>query len=94
MDIESWRAACLNDRHISEKIVVLCEDIGILPLRNPCGDGNHTDEPLRDEDVKVAEVVSHFVGDLFVDFHTMSPLEQWQVVARALRVHGLKISNR
>jgi hypothetical protein len=65
----------------------------IEPLDNLRGD-HHTDEPMRREDEEIGDKLSWYMGDLFIDSHRHSPREQWQRVARALRIHGLRIVNR
>jgi hypothetical protein len=73
--------------------------IGLHPKEDPCGeDGHHTEEPFTSEDEKVAEL-AYYLGTIFDYGHECpdcpcmktSSIELWKRIARALRVHGLKI---
>ena len=50
------------------------------------------DIPLSDEDREVGHALAYAIGDTFLG--PMTPLHQWSVIAKALRVHGLQITNR
>lgn len=80
----------------------------LRPIENPAGNDHHTDTAFTREDEEVAEL-AFWLGGLFVDvqgndphaplkesfwYKDMTSLDTWKRVARALRVHGLKIANR
>lgn len=65
----------------------------IKPLRWPGGQMHHTDAQKTQADREIGNKLAFYMGDLFIDSHTDAPVEQWQRVARALRIHGLKIVN-
>lgn len=64
---------------------------GFNPLDRPLGDSHHTDVPMIEADKAIGQKLSWYLGDLFLNSRTDSPREQWQRVARALRLHGLTI---
>jgi hypothetical protein len=82
---------------------------GLSPIENPVGDTwHHTDARFTEEDEEMAEL-AYWLGGLFIDkqdvdgstplkdtyWHKeMTSLDVWKRVARALRVHGLKIVNQ
>jgi hypothetical protein len=75
------------------------ERLGLHPFRYPMGDVHHTDVPFSDSDEEYGEV-AWYLGGLFIDkeftspcyFHyEMTSKDVWTRVARALRIHGLKI---
>lgn len=77
----------------------------LTPLKNPLGDGHHTDEPFTAEDTYVGDRLAYFMGTLENHFDNADKLWQWwyrertsvsewMAVARALRIHGLRIVNR
>lgn len=80
--------------------------IGLNPKPWPNGDEHHTDFPFTEDDERISQL-AHFLGGLFVDKmppmddeaahkyfdREMTSLDQWRRVARALRIHGLKIVN-
>ena len=51
---------------------------------------HHDDIETLPEDHNLGSEISETIGDLFIG-PTMAPVEQWAIVAKALRVHGLKI---
>lgn len=80
-----------------------CEPLGLHPLHDPLGDDHHTDTPFLEEDKRVGEALAYFLGTLFADvegehsrywYHQRTSIDEWSRVARALRVHGLRITNR
>jgi hypothetical protein len=81
---------------------VECPSIPELrPKESPLGDGHHTDEPFSAEDDKLGNFLAWHLGCLFSDencpnsgwfYHTMTSVEEWRRVSRALRIHGLKIA--
>ena len=50
--------------------------------------------PDSDDDFRVGDVISYVVGDTFLNFHDVSPRDQWIRIAKILRVHGLAIRPR
>lgn len=46
------------------------------------------DDPV---DAKNGDRLSEQIGDTFINYNTDPPLEQWTGIAKALRVHGLKV---
>lgn|GEM_PF-4944501 len=79
----------------------------LRPIEDPMGDDHHTDAPFTREDEEIAEL-AYWLGGLFVDkqnyrpsdligatyyYQEMTSLDVWRRVARALRLHGLKIVN-
>jgi hypothetical protein len=77
----------------------------LFPLEKPMGDGHHTDAKFTREDEEIGEL-AYWLGHLFADkdnyfpgtkttwYLETSSSDIWMRVARALRVHGLKITNR
>jgi len=94
MNYQKWKKQCREDRYVSNRAISDCEDVGIYPAPHPLGDSHHSDEPLSLEDKQIGDAIAYFMGDLFIDSKTMSPVEMWSRVARALRIHELKISQR
>ena len=43
------------------------------------------------EDRKLGDGLSYIIGDTFIDYWKMSPLEQWTRIARELRTNGFHI---
>ena len=81
---------------------------GLRPLDGPWEGMHHTDVNFTKEDREVG-CLAYWLGDLFLDkenddpdtklketywYKEMNPLDTWTRVARALRLHGLKIVNR
>lgn len=77
----------------------------LRPIEEPMGDDHHTDAAFTSEDEEVAEL-AFWLGGIFVDveehdpekplkesywYRVMTSHDQWKRIARALRVHGLKI---
>jgi hypothetical protein len=62
---------------------------GVLP-----GDTHHSDEKLTDEDRAMGDAIAWFLGTTWIDCNVMAPVEEWSRIARALRMHGLKITDR
>ena len=80
---------------------------GLRPIEAPMGHVHHTDAEFTSEDHEFAEL-AYWLGGLFIDkesygaetplkdtywYNEMTSLDVWARVARALRVHGLKIVN-
>ena len=56
------------------------------------GRGMHfTDTANSRQDRLSGHEMAGEIGDLYIDFKTQSPVEQWTAVMKALRVHGFKI---
>ena len=81
---------------------------GLSPIDDPLGDNHHTDAPFTQDDMEIGEL-AYWLGGIFVDKEGMDPdrpyrdsyfykemtsVDVWARVARALRIHGLKIVNR
>lgn len=79
----------------------------LRPIDSPMGDDHHTDAPFTREDEEVAEL-AYWLGGLFIDVQNQNPdspyresyfykemtsVDIWKRVARALRIHDLKIVN-
>lgn len=56
------------------------------------GDGHHTDLPCTEDDLKLGHGLAFLLDDLFIT-PGMTPMDQWQAVARALRLHGLTVAD-
>lgn len=77
------------------------------PLLRPLNDGHHTDVRPSAEDSRLGVILAFAMGDFFADVmewsegpearamqyfnREMTPIDQWTRVARALRIHGLRI---
>lgn len=76
-----------------------CEALGLHPKSDPMGDDHHTDAPMLERDKAIGDALAYFLGGLFVDtderyfYHEMTSIDVWSRVARALRIHGLAISD-
>lgn len=78
--------------------------LGLHPADDPMGDDHHTDAPFVPQDDDSAEL-AYWLGGLFIDkecnpdkphretyfYNEMTSFDVWKRVARALRIHGLKI---
>jgi hypothetical protein len=65
------------------------------PLHDPLGDNHHTDMPFLPEDIALADDLAWFMGTIgWLPRSEESSVEQWRRVVRALRHHGLKLTNR
>jgi hypothetical protein len=65
------------------------------PLERPEQWANgHTDEAFIEDDARVGDALAWAMGELDPMDRVRTPREQWRNVARALRVHGLRIANR
>ena len=80
------------DKQDKRRALNKCDGLGMHPKVAPMGDNHHTDAPFVANDIAVGDALSYIMGDLFIDSNT-SPMEQWTIVARALRIHGLQISD-
>lgn len=77
-----------------------CAVFGLHPKHDPLGDCHHVEVPFTEEDSATGDALAWFLGSLFSDINdaqsgyfytTMTSVDEWSRVARALRVHGLKI---
>jgi hypothetical protein len=79
-----------------------CRRFGFDPIHAPMGDDHHTSAPLSEEDKEIGQAIAFFLGGLFIDvegdpdyfYRKMTSNDAWGRVARALRIHGLKIVSR
>ena len=78
------------------------EALTLHPLDHPMGDGHHTDAPYTDIDRAIGDHLAFYMGTLFSDvdgehsrywYHERTSVDEWSRVARALRIHGLRIVN-
>ena len=91
----------MSKSYISNEAYELCRDYQLFPEQYPCNDGHHTDAEMICEDVDLGNLLGYFLGGLFVDVEDdptyieskMTSTDAWSRVARALRIHGLKIVN-
>ena len=79
-----------------------CHLLGFHPKRYPNGDDHHTAMPFNDEDERIVNAIAYFLGSLFSDiegesprywYHERTSVDEWRRVARALRIHGLRITD-
>jgi hypothetical protein len=86
-----------------------CAALGLHPKLHPMGDDHHTDAKPTAEDQATGDALSYFLGGLFCDkdeeiepdsrygdsyfYKGMTSVDVWTRVVRALRVHGLKITD-
>ena len=73
------------------------------PLHSPLGDVHHCDVDLIPEDVELGELLAWFMGTLSNGrprhpqcycHNSLTSVEEWSRVVRAIRIHGMKLSNR
>jgi hypothetical protein len=43
------------------------------------------------QDQRLGDKLAHTIGDTFINCDCQSPVDQWAQMAKALRLHGLKI---
>jgi len=55
------------------------------------GDSHFNDFALTQEDRDIGEELAEAIGDTFICFEDLTPLQQWIRIAKALRIHGLQI---
>jgi hypothetical protein len=55
------------------------------------GDQHFSDFPTTREDERLGDQISYVIGDTFLNFMETTPKDQWVHIAKALRVHGLRI---
>ena len=94
----SDRETSLNRDHADA-----CAALGLHPICDPLGDGNHTDVPFSPDDARIGAALAYFLGTLFADvdaersdywYRVRTSRDEWSRVARALRIHGLAITDR
>lgn len=75
--------------------------LGLHPIPEPLGNaGHHTEEPFSKEDEETGDALAWFLGTMWDhdrgnhEFSKRTSSEEWQRVARALRIHGLRIADR
>ncbi len=74
-------------------------NLNLHPIVEPLGDDHHSDALLTPEDKELGCALAYIMGDLFIDRGDLfidsgaGPIEQWATVVKALRIHGLKISD-
>ena len=51
-----------------------------------------SEAPTEASDLEVGRELAGAIGDTYIDFRGMSPESQWATVAKALRLHGLRVS--
>ena len=51
------------------------------------------DEETTQTDRDLGEKLSYHIGDTFLH-HRNTPVEQWTIISKALRIHGLMISEQ
>ena len=53
--------------------------------------GTHFSDFYTEEvDEKLGKEIAFIIGDTFID-ESISPRTQWEIICKALRIHGLKI---
>lgn len=57
----------------------------------PCRHTHHSDFHITEEDKMVGDALAYIMGDTFINFQHKSPVWQWSVIAKALRIHGVKL---
>lgn len=60
------------------------------PLHRPLGPMHHREMPFTEEDKQLGDDLAWFMGTLG---WPEAPVEQWRRVVKALRYHGIKITN-
>lgn len=60
------------------------------PLHDPLADDHHTEMPFTEADRMLGQDLSWFMGTLG---WPESSVEQWMRVVRALRCHGIRLTN-
>jgi hypothetical protein len=85
-----------------------CNEFGLHPIPEPIGDDHHTDAPMTVADQEIGDALAYFLGGLFIDkqeincetphkdtyyYNEMTSADVWGRVVRALRIHGLQISD-
>lgn len=74
-----------------------CDALNFHPHNDPLGDGHHTEVEYSLEDWKIGDALAYFMGTLYGDvdekyfYYKRTSVDEWARVARALRIHGLKI---
>lgn len=96
----------MSDCEIEARKAMIKHDLH--PIEDATGSMHHTDYPFIEEDQEIAEL-AFWLGGIFIDkegtnpdtplklsywYKEMSSIDIWRRVARALRMHGLRITNR
>lgn len=75
--------------------------LGLNPKRRPLGEHrHHTDVDISQEDAELGLRLAWFLGTMWCDvtphyfYNKITSIVEWSRVARALRIHGLRISNQ
>lgn len=78
-----------------------CARLGLHPIPNPCGEsGHHTEEEITPEDAAIADALAWFLGTMWDtdagnhEVGKRTSTNEWERVARALRLHGLRIADK
>lgn len=71
------------------------------PIHDPMGkDGHHSEAPFNSQDDLIADKLAFHMGTLFSDvegehsrywYFERTSVDEWRRVAKALRIHGLRI---
>jgi hypothetical protein len=78
-----------------------CAALGLHPKPCPLGDGHHTEVPFSADDEKIGDALAYFLGTMYSDvdddddywYRKRTSVDEWRRVARALRIHGLRIAD-
>jgi hypothetical protein len=78
-----------------------CAALGLHPKPFPLADYHHTDMPFSNDDEKIGDALAYFLGTMYSDvshdmdywYHRRTSIDEWRRVARALRIHGLRIAD-
>ncbi len=97
MAIKRARSAMTAERDALTRCIV----VDIHPAIAPLGEGHHTEVMLSDRDREIGDALGYFLGTLFADIPSddrerffnreLTSVQEWARVARALRIHKLKI---
>jgi hypothetical protein len=75
----------------------------VFNLRERMDDGHHTEDSFTTDDIAIGNTLAFHMGTLFADvegensrywYYERNSIDEWARVARALRIHGLKIVNQ
>jgi hypothetical protein len=56
-----------------------------------CVDKHFGGLPTTSEDIELGGSLAYHIGDTFIDCKKQTPDEQWIIIVKALRIHGLII---
>lgn len=77
-----------------------CRALGLNLDPFPYGDSHHTDFDATAEDNAIGNALAYFLGSLFPDespryfYEERTSVDEWVRIARALRLHGLRMVGR